>query len=70
MPMRKRTTSLVGRFPGQAVVASFLTGLVLLLNAMAASPALHEWFHSDRWRDRASMRRYAVRPWAGGLGVG
>ena len=24
-----------------------LTGLVLLLNAMAASPSLHEWFHSD-----------------------
>jgi hypothetical protein len=24
-----------------------LTGIVLLLSAMAASPALHEWFHSD-----------------------
>ena len=33
--------------PGQAVIASLLAGLVLLLNAMAASPSLHEWFHSD-----------------------
>jgi hypothetical protein len=33
--------------PSQAVIASLLSGLVLLLNAMAASPALHEWFHSD-----------------------
>ena len=32
---------------GQAVVASLLTGLVLLLNAMAASPALHELVHAD-----------------------
>lgn len=32
---------------GQAVIASLLTGLVLLLNAMAASPALHEWVHAD-----------------------
>jgi hypothetical protein len=24
-----------------------LAGMVLLLNAMAVSPALHEWFHSD-----------------------
>jgi hypothetical protein len=35
------------RGPGQAVIASLLTGLVLLLNAMAASPALHKWFHAD-----------------------
>ena len=37
------------QFPrrGQAVIASVLTGIVLLLNAMAASPTLHEWFHSD-----------------------
>jgi hypothetical protein len=33
--------------PGKAIIASLLTGLVLLLNAMAASPSLHEWFHSD-----------------------
>jgi len=33
--------------PGRAAIASLLTGLVLLLNAMAASPALHEWFHAD-----------------------
>ena len=32
---------------GQAVIASLLTGLVLLLNALAASPSLHEWFHAD-----------------------
>ena len=31
----------------QAAVASLLAGLVLLLNAMAASPSLHEWFHAD-----------------------
>lgn len=31
----------------QAFVASLLTGIVLLLNAMAASPSLHEWFHPD-----------------------
>ncbi|HEX4350420.1 MAG TPA: hypothetical protein VH251_08525 [Verrucomicrobiae bacterium] len=33
--------------PSQAVIASLLAGLVLLLNAMAASPSLHEWFHAD-----------------------
>jgi hypothetical protein len=33
--------------PRQAVIASWLAGLVLLLNAMAASPSLHEWFHAD-----------------------
>jgi hypothetical protein len=32
---------------GQAAIASLLAALVLLLNAMAASPALHEWFHHD-----------------------
>jgi hypothetical protein len=32
---------------GQAVIASLLTGLVLLLNAMAASPSLHQWFHAN-----------------------
>ena len=32
---------------GQAVIASLLTGLVLLLNAMAASPSLHELIHAD-----------------------
>ncbi len=32
---------------GQAVLASLLTGLVLLLNAMTASPTLHEWIHAD-----------------------
>lgn len=31
----------------QAVIASLLTGVVLLLNALAASPTLHEWFHAD-----------------------
>jgi len=31
----------------QAAIASLLTGLVLLLNAMSASPTLHEWFHAD-----------------------
>lgn len=33
--------------PGEAVIASLLTGLVLLLNILAASPSLHEWFHAD-----------------------
>jgi len=33
--------------PGQAVIASLLTGLVLLLNILAASPSLHVWFHAD-----------------------
>ena len=32
---------------GRAVIASVLTGLVLLLNAMAASPSLHELIHAD-----------------------
>lgn len=32
---------------GQAIIASLLTGVVLWLNAMAASPSLHEWFHAD-----------------------
>ena len=32
---------------GRAILAVVLAGVVLLLNAMAASPALHEWFHSD-----------------------
>jgi hypothetical protein len=32
---------------GKAVIASLLAGLVLLLDAMAASPALHELIHSD-----------------------
>jgi len=32
---------------GQTVIASLLTGLVLLLNVMAASPSLHELIHAD-----------------------
>ena len=32
---------------GRAIVALLLTALVLLLNAMAISPALHELFHAD-----------------------
>ena len=35
------------KLPGKAVIASLLAGLVLLLDAMAASPTLHEWIHSD-----------------------
>jgi len=31
----------------QVVLASLLSGIVLLVNAMAASPSLHELFHSD-----------------------
>ena len=31
----------------KAVVALVLTGIVVLLNAMAASPTLHELFHPD-----------------------
>jgi hypothetical protein len=32
---------------GQAVIASLLVGLVLLLGAMAACPSLHELIHHD-----------------------
>jgi hypothetical protein len=32
---------------GQVIIASLLAGVILLLNAMAASPSLHEWFHAD-----------------------
>lgn len=32
---------------GQTVLTSVLAGLVLLLNAMTASPALHELIHAD-----------------------
>jgi hypothetical protein len=32
---------------GQAVIASLLAGVVLLLDAMAASPSLHELIHKD-----------------------
>jgi hypothetical protein len=35
------------KLSGKAVVASLLTGLVLLLNALASSPELHELFHAD-----------------------
>ncbi len=31
----------------QTVIALFLVATVLLLDAMAASPALHEWIHAD-----------------------
>ena len=37
-------------WPVQAVIASLLTGLVLLVNVMAASPSLHEWVHPDAGR--------------------
>jgi hypothetical protein len=37
--------------PGQDVIASLLAGLVLLLNAMATSPSLHEWFHADAGKE-------------------
>lgn len=33
--------------PGKAVIASLLAGLVLLLDAMAVCPALHELIHQD-----------------------
>ena len=36
--------------PGNAFIASLLVCLVLLLDAMAASPALHELIHSDATR--------------------
>lgn len=32
---------------GGAIIASLLTGLVLVLNAMVASPSLHECVHAD-----------------------
>lgn len=31
----------------QGAIACLLAGIVLLLNALTASPALHEWFHPD-----------------------
>jgi hypothetical protein len=33
--------------PRRAVIALLLAGLVLFLNALSASPSLHEWFHPD-----------------------
>jgi hypothetical protein len=33
--------------PGKALVATLLVGLVLLLNALAACPQLHERLHKD-----------------------
>ena len=33
--------------PGKAAIAALLVGMVLLLNAMAACPALHELIHKD-----------------------
>jgi hypothetical protein len=35
------------RFNGAAVITALLVALVLLLDAMAASPELHEFFHND-----------------------
>lgn len=32
---------------GKPALAGLLTGIVLLLDAMAACPALHEWIHHD-----------------------
>jgi hypothetical protein len=32
---------------GRAAIATLLVAMVLLLDAMAAAPALHEWFHAD-----------------------
>jgi hypothetical protein len=32
---------------GKATLAALLTGMILLLDAMAASPALHELIHKD-----------------------
>lgn len=32
---------------GRAIIASLLVGIVLLLDAMAACPALHELIHKD-----------------------
>jgi hypothetical protein len=31
----------------KAALAALLVGMILLLDAMAASPALHEWIHKD-----------------------
>ena len=35
------------KLPGKVVIASLLAGLVLLLDAMAVCPALHELIHKD-----------------------
>ncbi|MBU6410522.1 MAG: hypothetical protein KGR98_09055 [Verrucomicrobia bacterium] len=32
---------------GKATLAALLVGMILLLDAMAACPALHEWIHHD-----------------------
>ena len=32
---------------GRILLGVFSVGLVLLLNLLAASPSLHEWFHAD-----------------------
>ena len=40
-------TTLNFKRPGRAVIAALLGGLVLWLNALAASPSLHEHFHTD-----------------------
>jgi hypothetical protein len=33
--------------PGKLALAALLVGVILFLDALAASPALHEWFHHD-----------------------
>lgn len=38
------------RTRGQAWIATILAGLVLFLNALAASPSLHELIHADAGR--------------------
>ena len=35
------------KLPGKACIAALLVALVLLLDAMVACPALHEFFHKD-----------------------
>jgi hypothetical protein len=42
-----RLIAFYSRGRSRALVASLLSGVVLLLNAMAVSPSLHEWFHAD-----------------------
>jgi hypothetical protein len=42
-------TSHFRRF-GRAALAAWLVGMILLLDAMAAAPALHKWIHKDAGR--------------------
>ena len=59
---------------GKAVVAVMLAGLILLLDAMAACPALHELIHhgAAEYNHQCAVKMFAhgkVEPAAGGIPV-